>query len=73
MQNHIPNIPARYYFKILNILEERNISTESVLSSIHVDLKKYLTSPDLKITKNKSVNLFLFALNTLKIMIWHLK
>ena len=62
MQNHIPNIPARYYFKILNILEERNISTESVLSSIHVDLKKYLTSPDLKITQEQVSQFVSFCL-----------
>lgn len=53
MQNQIPNIPARYYFRILNILEERQISTESVLSSIQVDLKKYLTAPDLTITQEQ--------------------
>ena len=53
MQNQIPNIPARYYFRILNILEARQISTESVLSSIHVDLKKYLTAPDLTISQEQ--------------------
>jgi hypothetical protein len=41
MNNQIPYIPARYYFKILDILESRNITTEEILSEINIDLKKY--------------------------------
>ena len=62
MNNQIPYIPARYYFKILDILESRNITTEEILSEINVDLKKYLSSPDMKINQEQVSKFISFCL-----------
>jgi len=62
MNNQIPYIPARYYFKILDILESRNITTEEILSEINIDLKKYLSSPDMKMNQEQVEKFISFCL-----------
>lgn len=62
MNNQIPNIPARYYFKLLNLLETRDISTEEVLTEVNIDLKKYLTAPDMKISQDQVEKFISFCL-----------
>lgn len=62
MNNQIPSIPARYYFKVLNLLESRNISTVDVLTEVDIDLQKYLTSPDMKISQDQVEKFISFCL-----------
>lgn len=62
MNNQIPIIPARYYFKVLNLLESRNISTVDILAEVDIDLKKYLSSPDMKISQEQVEKFISFCL-----------
>lgn len=62
MNNQIPNFPARYYFKLLDLLASRNISTAEVLLEIRIDIEKYLTTPDLKISQDQVRTFISFCL-----------
>lgn len=62
INNQIPNFPVRYYFKLLDLLASRNISTEDILTELNIDLKKYLTVPDLKMNQEQVSTFIHFCL-----------